>query len=196
MSSRSQAITSIGLENLFLNHAYLLIFQKKDWVEYIILIAQIYDMLEEQQSVIPYESMRSLLIQHFSSAQKLENPEQKAMLFVSMMISELRVLKDRHNHLGQRFIETTREGKELLKLVENLLQQRVRYSGLTAETMLASLNNLIVKNKTMTESEALEHHREKIKQYQDDIKRIQKYGVNQAELLPSDYSKEELLKYI
>lgn len=194
MSKRLQVITKEALENLFVNHPYIQIFQKKDWAEYLLLIAQVYDLLEEQQSVIPYESFRSLLIQHYSSSQKLESPEQKAHQFVTMSITDLQVLKDRYNHLGQRFIETTRSGKELLKLVENLLQQKVRYTGLTADTMLAALNNLLVQNKTMSEEEALIHHREKIRSYQEDLKRIQKFGVSKAELLPGEYSKEELLQ--
>ncbi len=194
MSKRLQTITRESLDNLFVNHAYLQIFQKKDWTEYLLLIAQVYDLLEEQQSVIPYESLRSLLIQHYSSSQKLESPEQKALQFVTMAIADLQVLKDRHNHLGQRFIEATRGGKELLKLVENLLQQKVRYTGLTADTMLAALNNLLVQNKIMSEEEALSHHREKIRSYQEDLKRIQKFGVSKAELLPGEYSKEELLQ--
>lgn len=193
MAKRLQTITQESIDNLYGNHPYLLLLQKSDWKDYLLLIAQIYDLLEEEQSVVPYETLRSLLIQHYS-AQNLQSPEQKATGFVSMAIVELRVLKDRYDNFGQRYIETTREGKELLKLIEQLLSQKARYTGLTADTLLVALNNLLLQQHSISETEAIEHHREKIKAYQDDIKRIQKHGVNQSELLPGDFSKEELLQ--
>lgn len=193
MAKRTQSITADALNGLYLNHPYLRIFQKDDWQDYALLLAQIYDLLEEGAAVIPYETLRSLLIQFYSN-QKNQNPEQKVLNFISMSIAELHVLKDRHDHLGNRFIETTRSGKDLLKMLESMLSEKVRFTGLSAESMLGSLNNLFLQQKLMTQDEAVSHHRERIKAYQQDIKLIEKYGVSRAELLPAGYAKEELLQ--
>ena len=44
----------------------------------------------------------------------------------------------------------------------------------------------------MTEEDAVAHHKEKIKGYQNDIRRIQQFGVQSAELLPIPHSNEAL----
>lgn len=194
MSKRMQSIRLEALENLYAHHPYLLIFQKEDWKDYLLLIAEIYDLLEEDQAIMPYESLRSFLFQYFSTQGSQKNPEQKLASFVTMALVELRVLKDRFDHLGHRYIETTREGKDLLKLFEQLLSQRTRYTGIAADTLLMSLNNILMKQNSMSKEEAIRHHRGKIKAYQEDLVRIDKYGVAQAELLSVDHSKEELFQ--
>jgi hypothetical protein len=192
MAKWANQINSESLDGLYLNHPYLRLLQKADWNEYLTLIAQLYDLLEDENSSLPYEVLRSFLIQYYSE-KRHQNVDQKVLQFVSMTITELDVFKDRHDHLGNRFIETTRAGKDLLKLFEELLSKKVRFTGLTAETMLGALNGLLANHQNITKEEALIHHREKVKAYQADIKRIETHGVAKAELLPGEFSKDELL---
>lgn len=108
------------------------------------------------------------------------------------MIGELQVLRDSHDQFGNRYIETTRAGRQLLQLFETLLSQRTRYTGTGAETLLSALNDILISRQQITEEEALSHHREKIKAYQKDMQRIQQKGLDHAELLPIPHSNEAL----
>ena len=191
MTHRSQTFTPENLGNLYANHPYLLIFQKDDWSDYLIVLSSIYDLLEEEKVKIHYEPLRSLVLQYFSQS-NLASADQKVIQFFSMMIGELEALRDSHDHLGQRYIESTKYGKELLIFVEKLLSQRVRYSGTGAETLLGALNNIVLGAVQMSDEQALQHHREKIQAYQKDMQKIKKDGVAAAELLPLPHSNEAL----
>lgn len=191
MAKRSEIFTIEALDGILLHHPYLLIFQKEDWREYLFLFAQIYDFLEEESVRVPFEVLRTLVLKHYAQ-KRLANLEHKVHQFFQMSIGELQVLKDSHDQFGNRFIETTRSGKQLLQLAENLLERRTRFTGTGAETLLASLNDILTSRKQLTVDDALSHHKEKIKSYQDDIRRIQQFGLARAELLPIPHSNEAL----
>ncbi len=191
MSKRSELINEAQLEGLYTHHPYLLLFQKEDWREYLVLLTDLYDLLEEDSLKVPYEVVRSFVIK-FYAPKKLNNLDQKILTFFTMTIGELQVLKDSHDQFGQRFIESTRAGKSLLQLVEGLLSQRIRFSGTGAETLLGALNEILLSRREMTEEEAIEHHKLKIKAYQEDIHRIRKSGIGHAELLPIPHTNEAL----
>lgn len=72
-----------------------------------------------------------------------------------MTIGELKVFKDTHDSHGQRYIETTRSGRLLLQWLKSLLNQRTKYSGTGAETLLGSLNDILVSRKQLSQEETL-----------------------------------------
>lgn len=191
MAKRIEQLNPESLGGVFANHPYLRIFQKEDWQDYVTVIAAIYDVLEEEGTRTAYEVIRTILLRYFSQ-KDLQNVDQKVSGFLSTAIAELDVLRDWHDHTGQRFIEGTRSGKEMLKLFESFVAQRAKFTGASAETLLGSLNNLLLSRKEMTHQEAVQHHRAKIKAYQEDLKRIEEKGLMAADLLPMDYSSEEL----
>jgi hypothetical protein len=191
MAKRIEQLNRESLGGVFANHPYLRIFQKEDWQEYVAVIAAIYDVLEEEGTRTAYEVIRTILLRCFSE-KELQNVDQKVSSFLSTAIAELDVLRDWHDHTGQRFIEGTRSGKEMLKLFESLVAQRAKFTGASAETLLGSLNNMLLSRQQMSLQEAIQHHRSKIKGYQEDLKRIETMGLVAAELLPMDYSSEEL----
>jgi hypothetical protein len=191
MAERSQAITAESLAGLFRHHPYLLLLQKEDWSEYLQLLANIYDVLEDQGARMPIEVVRSLALR-FYAFKGLVAPEQKVAYFLSMAIGELQVLKDSHDQFGQRFIETTRAGKSLLQLIENLLSQRSKFSGTNAESMLGSLNDVLIGRQQMTLDEAVHHHKGKIDSYKEDLTRLKRDGLSAAQLLPIAHSNEAL----
>lgn len=160
-------------------------------MEYLELLAQIYDHIEETGQQAPYTGVRVLALKFFKQRELL-SVEQKTGQFLIMCIEELRVLKDFHDQSGQRMVEISRSGKQLLQLVEQLLSQRVKYSGTGAETLMATLNDALTTNPIFSKQEALEHHRSKIKAYKDDLKRIEEKGVHNAELLPVPHSIDAL----
>ncbi len=190
MAKRSEIISKESLEGLFATHPYLLVFKKFDWDEYLSLLAHIYDLLEEENTRVPFEVLKAILIQHYSV--KVMNVEIKVTEYFQIMIVELQVLKDSHDSFGKRYIEATRMGKDFLKMIESLLSERRRFSGTGAETLLGALNGLLISGSEMTEESALQHHKEKISAYQADIKRIKENGINAAELLPFHHSSEAL----
>ena len=191
MAKRLEIFNDERMDALFLHHPYLLIFQKDDWKDYLLLFAQIYDALEQESVRLPFEALRTTVLKHY--AQKgITNIDAKIHQFFHMAIGELQVLKDSHDQFGQRFLETTRAGKQLLQLVEGLLERRVRFTGTGAEVLLGSLNDILTSRKQLSEDEALQHHKQKIKSYQDDLRRIQEKGIAHAELLPIPHSNEAL----
>jgi hypothetical protein len=191
MARRSDLITSNGLTALWRHHPYLLLFQKEDWQDYILLLAEIYDVIEEQSIRVPIDAARSIATR-FYSLRNIASLDQKVSSFFSMAIGELQVLKDSHDQFGQRYIETTRGGKSLLHLVESLVAQRNKYSGTSAETLLGALNDILLSRKHMTIDEAIKHHREKIEAFKEDLIRIKKEGLSSAQLLPMAHSNEAL----
>lgn len=191
MANRAEIFSDERLGTLLLHHPYLLLFQKEDWREYLLLFAQIYDVLEEDIARLPFDVLKTLALK-FYSQKGLGHVENKVHAFFHMAIGELQVLKDSHDQFGQRFLEPTRAGKQLLQLSESLLERRVRFTGTGAETLLGALNDILASRTRLSEAEAIEHHRQKIKAYQDDIKRIQQNGVASAELLPIPHSNEAL----
>lgn len=191
MAKRNQVLTKEALSGLIRHHPYLQILQKEDWQEYVILLGQIYDVLEEQSSRVPMDAVRPLVLRFYAHS-GLASPDQKATVFFNMAIAELQVLKDSHDQFGQRYLETTRSGKALLQLFEGLVAQRSRFSGTGAEVLLAALNDILISRQQMTEEEALEHHREKIAAYKEDIARIKFEGLVSAQLLPMAHSNEAL----
>ena len=179
------------LDNLFSHHPYILLLQKDDWKEYAIIIQDLYEILEDENSKLPVEVFKTYLIK-FYTAKKNQNIENKIHQFFLMTIGELKVFKDTHDSHGQRYIETTRSGRLLLQWLKSLLNQRTKYSGTGAETLLGSLNDILVSRKQLSQEEALEHHSERIKKYQEDMKKIKTQGVQFAELLPIPHSNEAL----
>ena len=125
------------------------LFEKRDWREYLELLARIYDLLEGASSRIPFDLVEGLL-RNFYADHPLASVEQKISSFVIMAISDLEVLKDSHDSQGNRFIEATREGKSLLKLGEELILNRKKFTGLGAEGLMNSLNNILLSENVMT----------------------------------------------
>lgn len=191
MAKRSQLVTEESVQQLFIRHPYLLIFQKEDWQSYLILLGNIYDLLEEENVKVPYEVLRSLALRFFSQ-RKLIAIDGKIIQFFGMAIGELQVLKDSHDQFGNRFVETTRGGKELLQLTENLLSSRVKYSGTGAETVLATLNDILLSRERLSAADAINLHKEKIQALREDIRRIETRGVEHAQMLPVPHSNEAL----
>jgi len=188
---RQDAIHPLSLQSLFSKHPYILIFQKENWQEYLDLLSQIYDLVEENGQQVPYVTIRILVMKYFRN-KGLQSVEQTSSLFISMCIEELQVLKDVYDKEGQRLIELTRSGKQLLSLVEQLLSQRIKYSGTGAETLLGALNEALIAGQGFDQETALSHHQGKIKAYREDIKKIESLGVQHAELLPVPHSVEAL----
>lgn len=191
MSKRIEALSEQGLEAIFRHHPYLSILQKEDWRDYLLLLAQIYDLLEEGGKRVPIELVRSVAIK-FYSVKGLSFVDQKVTQFLLMLIGELQVLKDSHDQFGQRFVETTRSGKALLQLIENLVSQRSRFTGTGAETLLGALNDILISRRQMSAEEAIRHHKEKIEAYKEDLVRIKTEGLAAAQLLPIAHSNEAL----
>ena len=191
MPLRSELLSANSLPQLLIKHPYLFLFQKEAWVEYLELIAQIYDLIEESGHQAPFEGVR-VLSQRYFRDKEVQFAENKTSSFLIMCIEELKVLKDSHDAQGRRWIEITRQGKQLLQLVEELLAQRVKYSGTGAETLLGALNEALTSQPGYTKQQAIEHHRQKIKAYKDDLKRIEELGPQAAELLPIPHSTEAL----
>jgi hypothetical protein len=191
MAKRKEVITRDSLSGLIRHHPYLLILQKEDWQDYLLLLAEIFDILEQKSTRVPIDVVRPVILRFYSGSE-LVSPEQKATSFLNMAIAELQVLKDSHDQFGQRYLETTRAGKALLQLFEGLVSQRGKFSGTGAETLLGALNDILIARKEMTEDEAMHHHREKIAAYKEDLARIKANGLAAAQLLPMAHSNEAL----
>lgn len=191
MAKRSEVLNKDYLSGLIRHHPYLQILQKEDWQEYLMVLGQIYDVLEEHSSRVSMDSIRPL-VHRFYTQLGHSTPESKATTFFTMAIAELQVLKDSHDQFGQRYLETTRSGKSLLQMFEGLIQQRSKFSGTGAEVLLSALNDILISRRQMTEDEALQHHREKIAAYKEDIARIKSEGLAAAQLLPIAHSNEAL----
>lgn len=191
MSRRQSQIHATSLQTLFAKHPYIGLFQKENWSDYLELLAQIYDYVEETGQQVPYEGVRVLTYKYFRE-KDLQSVEAKVSQFIIMCIEELKVLKDYHDASGRRMMELTRPGKQLLQMVEELLSQRVKYSGTGAETLLASLNEALTSGKGFTYESALTHHQEKIRAYKEDLNLIKDKGVEHAQLLPVAHSTEAL----
>jgi hypothetical protein len=191
LGKRSEILLETALDSIYWHHPYLLLFQKEDWKEYTVLIAQIYDFIEEENQKVPFEVVKTLILK-FYSARDLASIDTKIFNFFQMAIGELHVLKDSHDQFGQRFIETTRSGKMLLQMIEGLLERRTKFSGTGAEVLLGALNDILSSRRSMSDSEAIEHHKAKIRSYKDDLEKIRKHGISHAELLPIPHSNEAL----
>lgn len=194
MSHRTDLFSDQSLSNLYGNHPYLLIFQKDDWKEHLHILSQIYHFLEQENTRTPYEVLKSLIFNYYANSGVTTLLEEKTSRFFRMCLEDLCVLKDSHDQYGQRFFETTKYGKELLLLVESLLNQKAKFSGTGAETLLGALNNILTSREQMSSEEALAHHRQMIKKYQNDMARIEKMGVTHAEMLPMPHSNEALFR--
>lgn len=192
MNGRQKWIEPDNVSGLMLKHPHLRLFQKDDWEKYLCLIAQIYDYMEDQGHVHPYEGVK-ILVQQFYAQEDLSSLDHKVHQFLQLCTLELKVLREHHNNEGLRLLSLTREGRQLLQMCEELLSQRVKYSGTSAETLLGSLNEALISNEKMDEEAAKAHHKKKIKAYQEDLKRIDKNGVEAAKLLPIGHSFEALI---
>lgn len=191
MAKRTEFLTQNALSGVIRHHPYLQILFKEDWQEYLLLLAEIYDYLEEHTGRVPMEAIRLIALRFYSQS-GLINVDQKVQAFFSMAIGELRVLQDSHDQFAQRYIEATKSGKDLLHLFEQLISERNKFSGLGAEILIGVLNDILISRREMTELEAIEHHKERIQAYKDDIARIKKDGLMAAQLLPMAHSNEEL----
>lgn len=191
LSPLDSKFTQDQLDHLFTHHPYLGLLQKDNWQEYALIIQDLYEILEDENTKMPVDVFKTYLIK-FYSGKKVQNIESKLHQFFLMTIGELKVFKDSHDSLGQRYIESTRSGKQLIQWMKNLVNQKIKYSGTGAETLLGSLNDILVSRRQLTTEEALEHHADKIKKFQEDIKRIKTQGVPFAELLPIPHSNEAL----
>ena len=157
-------------------------------------MAQIYDVLEEETKRVPFELLRSVALQFYSQRISASSLDSKISNFFIMMLTELDVLKDSHDESGQRYLEPTRSGKQLLQLVETLVEQKTQFSGTSAEVLLGSLNNLLTVGSGIRFDDAVAHHKSKIAEYKKDLERIQLQGVEYAELLPVSHSAEALFR--
>ncbi|MFN7905838.1 MAG: hypothetical protein ACK5P5_11715 [Pseudobdellovibrionaceae bacterium] len=194
ISKRSDVFIDSKLSALRTNHPYLLLFQKEDWKDYAVLLAKIYDVLEDETKRVPFDLLKSVALQHYATRLQNQSLDQKISQFFLMMIAELDVLKDSHDESGQRYLETTRSGKQLLQMIETLIEQKTQFSGTSAEVLLGSLNNLLTVGTGITLENAISHHKNKISEYKKDLERIQTMGVEFAELLPMGHSAEALFR--
>ena len=117
ISKRSDVFIDSKLSALRTNHPYLLLFQKEDWKDYAVLLAKIYDVLEDETKRVPFDLLKSVALQHYATRLQNQSLDQKISQFFLMMIAELDVLKDSHDESGQRYLETTRSGKQLLQMI-------------------------------------------------------------------------------
>lgn len=62
MPKRIEVFTGERLDCLLPHHPYLLLLQKEDWREYLQLIAEIYDILEDDNTRLPFEAIRAVTI--------------------------------------------------------------------------------------------------------------------------------------
>jgi polyhydroxyalkanoate synthesis regulator phasin len=192
MPKRQEVFTDEKLSSLLGFHPYLFIFQKEDWKQYLLILAMIYDYLDEQTGRVPFETIK-FLVQKFYLEQRQEASDEKVYRTINkIFVEELGLLKDSHDQYGQRYLDSTRSGKDFLSMMESLLIPKTKFSGTGAETLLGALNSILIERQHMQLDEALAHHRQWIKKYQDDISRIQKLGVDAAELLPLPHTNEAL----
>jgi hypothetical protein len=161
MTKRLDRITDDSLNALHRHHPYLLLLQKEDWRDYLLILAQIYDFLEEHRTRVPLDTVRPIVIKFYAGRKELSSLDQKIASFFAMAIGELEVLKDSHDQFGQRYIETTRSGKALLQWIESLVTQRAKFSGTGAELLLGALNDILISQRQPTLAEAIRHHQEK-----------------------------------
>lgn len=194
MARRSEIFTKESIDNIVVNNPFLRLFEKRDWKEYLEVLALLYDIFEESAQVIPFDLIEGVLRNYYAD-HSLASIEQKISQFVTMAISELEVIRDSHDASGNRFMEATREGKNLLKLCEGFILNRKKYTGLSAQALMASLNNILLSENTMTKDVAITHHHNKIKEYKEDIKRIEKEGVEFSKLFTNTISRDELFTY-
>lgn len=192
MGRRTDILTSQNIKHITVNNPFMLLFQKQDWDEYLELTAQIYDVLENQGSDIEWSQVESL-IENFYASKPPAYVIHKKGQFMSMAIAELGILKDSHDARGNRYIQATKDGKNLLKFCETLTINRKKFTGTGADTLLGALNNLLIDQNSFTKQQAIAHHKEKIKEYKNDIERIKKNGVQAAQHLTLGFSTEELL---
>lgn len=54
------------LDNLFSHHPYILLLQKDDWKEYAIIIQDLYEILEDENSKLPVEVFKTYLIKFYT----------------------------------------------------------------------------------------------------------------------------------
>ena len=193
MTRRAEIFSSDSIPTLVENNPFLRLFQKETWEEYLELIAQIYDLLEGRGGRIEQLEV-SQLIDRFYFKKDLKAPELKGALVLSMFISELKVLRDGHDSLGNRFIESTREGKQFLRICERLIQNRPSYTGAGAEALVSNLNLILRDPKETSIEDAIKSHDEVIQRYKEDIKRIKSHGVQASELLNPGFSIDELFQ--
>lgn len=192
MARRSEIFTPENIQLIAQNSPFLFLFQKQDWMEYLELIAQLYDLIEEEGAPVEFSRVKAL-IESFYAPKGAEFVAAKTIQFISMAIEELGVFRDSHDAQGLRYLEATREGKALLKLSEGFILNRKKFTGTGADTLLGTLNNLLLDQQSFSLEEALDHHRQKIKSYRADMEKMKEHGVQAGELLGPSFSAEELL---
>lgn len=192
MPKYQEVFTDEKLSSLLGFHPYLFIFQKEDWKEYLLILSMVYDYLDEQSGRVPFETIK-FLVQKFYLEHLQEASDEKVYRTINkIFVEELGLLKDSHDQYGQRYLDATRSGKDFLGIMESLLIPKTKFSGTGAETLLGALNSILIERQHMEIDEALAHHRQWIKKYQEDISRMQKQGVEAAELLPLPHTNEAL----
>lgn len=189
MSGRFLLFSKDSLATLFLDQPGLLMLNANQWDTYIQLTSEIYDILDKNSGPLEVGAIESKIRASFPDS---ENPELKAYSFLQDSIAKWRTLKDSHDNNGNRFVHTTPEGRAFLALIENQLLKRPQFTGFGADRLLGSLNKILSRQDTMTKEEAIEHHLEEIKKYQEDIERIQSHGVKASQILSSHITPLEL----
>jgi uncharacterized protein YaaR (DUF327 family) len=197
LARRSEIFSAENVSQLIANNRFLMLFQKESWAEYLELLALIYEAIEEKGSRVEHSEISQIVdrfFHYFYRQKRLAVPDQKNAMVFSMFISELGVLRDSHDSSGVRYIEGTRDGKQLLHICERLIQNRTNYTGVGADALLGALNQLLTNARAMTRDEAIQKHRETIQRYKEDMKRIEEQGVQASELLNAGLSQEELFQ--
>lgn len=189
MARRSEIFTKDRIAALEANAPFIRLFKKDDWATYLEITALIYDLLDESDSRVEFERVRALVEEFFVGRSAQAG---KANTFFRMAISDLGIVRDVHDGVGNRFLEPTRAGKNLLKLCDEYIQNRLKFTGSGADDLLGALNDLVLYSEHPTREEAIQHHRAKIREYEEDIRRIEQGGVRAAELIGGGYSSEEL----
>jgi hypothetical protein len=191
MSRRAEVFSPEHTASLLPNNPWLALFQKNDWPEYLQLIAVLYDAIETDGPRVEYDLIK-IIIEHFYEDRDPGSRMQKANQFYRMAVDELEILLEVYSNTGERLVIGTRNGKNLLRICEELIRSRRRFSGKGADVMLGALNELLLYRHPIPLQDAIEHHQQRITEYEKDMERMRKGGVQASEFLGDGSSPEEL----
>ncbi len=191
MSRLAEIFSPANTAGLLPNNPWLALFQKNDWPEYLQLIALLYDAVETDGPRVEYDLAR-IIIEHFYEDRDPDSRVQKASQFYRMAVDELEILREIYSNTGERLVIATRNGKNLLRICEELIRSRRRFSGTGADVMLGALNELLLYRHPIPLQDAIAHHQQRIAEYEQDMDRMRRGGVQASEFLGDGSSPEEL----
>ncbi|NJL25221.1 MAG: hypothetical protein HC902_08610 [Calothrix sp. SM1_5_4] len=190
MAGRSNIFSRESLATLFADNPGLTIFEAKQWDSYLELTSEIYDFLDSSDGPVESGVIESKIRTYFSD--DVEDLDQKVLNFFGKSIVKWRTLKDFHDSNGTRYVTTTPEGRAFLSLIEQQLLGRPQFTGFGADRLLGSLNKILSRQDTMSEEDAIEHHKNEIKKWKEDIDLIKRQGVKASKLLSHQVTPVEL----